>query len=595
MNTTQEPAVTVIVCTYNRPEMLPRAIASVLAQDFEDFEVVVVDDGSDPPADVSAFEDERLHVIHTEHRGVGAARAEGLHAARGELVAYCDDDDTWSHRHLAQLLAYLTEHPGIDLVYADSEWIYQGQHPLVLYSIDFDVFELINANYIFATDVMHRREAATRAGGFDRSLTAHEDWDLWLRMSQHCVLRHLEATLAAHHWHEDCLSELGLWDQWERARNGHLARIESDGFSRRSGTGRGQPRFNRDTWNQARRELVWQSSLRAEVGYGSVARNLVLALERAGIDIAMAPFGNQPVKGFERFFKLVDAWDRLAFYCDHRFRPGDMTSEHLVIHTMWETTGVPVEQVDAINQTSKLLYVPCRQNVTSYRESGVKVPVKVLRYGVDGCMFPHLQRARANVFTFGTFGDLIVRKGIDVLIRAFRDEFHRREPVRLILKSTGPIPAYAADDVRIQLVSGVMGQGQLLDLLREMDVLVLPSRGEGFGLCGIEAMATGMPLIATNWSGPAEYLSAEDSYPLSYRMVDSEGCVAHEVRFSGLWAEPDYEHLRNLLRWTYEHPDETAEKGRLASERIHRDWTWDHAALQVREDLDELVASGFAL
>src|SRR5262249_25587337 len=158
---------------------------------------------------------------------------------------------------------------------------------------------------------------------------------------------------------------------------------------------------------------------------------------------------------------------------------------------------------------------------------------------------------------------------IDLLIRAFQDEFAPSEPVRLVLKSARALPAYAIRDPRITLISGRTDLPELLELLRQMDVFVLPSRGEGFGLCGLEAMATGLPLIATNWSGPADYLDPQDSFPLDYRLVDAQGIESNSVRYFGQWAEPDYEHLRYLLRWLSEHPQEAAAKGRRAADRVH--------------------------
>src|SRR5205807_6779556 len=129
-----------------------------------------------------------------------------------------------------------------------------------------------------------------------------------------------------------------------------------------------------------------------------------------------------------------------------------------------------------------------------------------------------------------------------------------------LLKSTGPAPAYAIQDPRITLRSGYLSQDALLEFLRQMDAFVLPSRGEGFGLCGIEAMATGLPLIATNWSGPAEYLDAADSYPLSYKLVEAQAVEQYGVAYRGQWAQPDYEHLRSLMRYLYEHPEVAALK-----------------------------------
>jgi glycosyltransferase involved in cell wall biosynthesis len=254
---------------------------------------------------------------------------------------------------------------------------------------------------------------------------------------------------------------------------------------------------------------------------------------------------------------------------------------------MWESTLVPAAHVEEINRTAALQLVPCSQNVDSFRDSGIRVPIEVLHHGIDPDKFPFLERHSSDIFTFGTFGDLSPRKGVDVLMRAFSDEFKPAEPVRLLMKSNASIAMGRRPlDKRISVLVGSLGHDQLLEFLRQMDVFVMPSRGEGFGLCGLEAMATGLPLIATNWSGPAEYLDAEDSYPLAYRLMDANGIESNHVRYYGLWAEPEYEHLRYLMRWTYEHPEETRQKGRIAAQRVHAEWTWDRIAKQLRAHLD---------
>jgi glycosyltransferase involved in cell wall biosynthesis len=259
---------------------------------------------------------------------------------------------------------------------------------------------------------------------------------------------------------------------------------------------------------------------------------------------------------------------------------------------MREGTLVPKNRINALNQTASLVYLPCRQNLESFRACGLRAPSKLLPFGVDRARFPYLERPRtgSEPFTFGTFGDLSARKGIDLLIRAFRAEFAPREPVRLLLKSLHGLPLPFPDDPRIEVLTGFWRHDELLNVLRRLDAFVLPSRAEGFGLCGLEAMATGLPLIATGWSGPADYLDPADSFPLGYRLVDAAATEANGVRYFGEWAEPDEEHLRELLRRLYEHPEEARDKGRQASARVHEVWTWQRAGRQVRDDLDLLAA-----
>ncbi|MGH2618863.1 MAG: glycosyltransferase family 4 protein, partial [Thermomicrobiales bacterium] len=351
--------------------------------------------------------------------------------------------------------------------------------------------------------------------------------------------------------------------------------------------------FDPATWRPPRRELHWRSPLNPYRSFGLVGRQILFAAARAGIDVTLAspPPRGEPV--FRRFGVSQEPEGRIGFSHDYRQRRDPLPTELLVIATTCEGTFVPRARIDAINRAATLIYVPCRQNRDAFRDCGVRVPIKVLPHGIDPARFPYLARVRTGPepFTFGTFGALSPRKGTDILVRAFREEFAPAEPVRLLLKAVDELPDAPADDSRIRVVSGFWPHDDLLGLLRQLDAFVLPSRAEGFGLCGLEAMATGLPTIATDWSGPADYLDPRDSMPLDYRLVDAAGTEANGVRYFGQWAEPDVEHLRSLLRWLYEHRDEAAQMGRMASARAHRDWTWDRVAAQLRDDLD-LLASG---
>jgi glycosyltransferase involved in cell wall biosynthesis len=179
-----------------------------------------------------------------------------------------------------------------------------------------------------------------------------------------------------------------------------------------------------------------------------------------------------------------------------------------------------------------------------------------------------------------------------VLIRAFTEEFGPHEPVRLRLNhSYQRLEVDVPDDPRIVLTNQFLDNAGVLAFYGELDAYVLPTRGEGFGLTGLEALSTGLPLIATNWSGPAEYLDPADTYPLRYELVDAAGFHFMFRRHFGRWAEPDVMHLRELLRHVYEHRDEAAERGRRAAERVHREWTWARVARQLVADFD-LLAQG---
>ncbi|MBP2144570.1 glycosyltransferase involved in cell wall biosynthesis [Methanofollis sp. W23] len=110
---TDIPAVSVVIPLYNKGPYIARALNSVLAQTFQDFEVIVVDDGStDEGAEVvRGFDDPRIQLIQQENRGVSAARNRGIEAVRAELVAFLDADDEWSTEHLRTLLRLRDSYP----------------------------------------------------------------------------------------------------------------------------------------------------------------------------------------------------------------------------------------------------------------------------------------------------------------------------------------------------------------------------------------------------------------------------------------------------------------------------------------------------
>ncbi len=357
------------------------------------------------------------------------------------------------------------------------------------------------------------------------------------------------------------------------------------------------PTFDPATWAPPHRELAWISTLRSSISFGLVARDLIAALERLGVDVGVpGPAPRNVDQEYLPLFRPPRALrGRLVVRYSYYLPPIALPSDRLVVYNMWASTHIPPEIIDAINDAASLCCVPCRHNVEIFRNAGVRVPLRVLPHGVDGERFPLLNRPRAasDPLVFGTISDFSYRKGIDVLVRAFRREFAPHEPVRLILKNSGGYPVADIDDPRIEHFLGHDRQSELLPLLGQMDAFVLPSRGEGFGLTGLEAMATGLPVIATNWSGPADYLDPADSLPLDYRLVDAPGVTEPAHRFDGQWAEPDEAHLRHLLRWVYENRDEAAAMGQRAAARVRRNWTWDGAAQTLRDDLDALAA-GFS-
>ncbi len=209
----ESPMVSVIMPTHNRIQQLQCAIASVLAQTYQNVEIIVINDaGSGAESElIDMNADGRItYVRHAANRGLAAARNTGLKLARGKYIAYLDDDDRFLPDHLETLVHYLETH-GEHVAYTDAWRVHeqlQGDRYVettrdIPYSYDFDAARLLISNYFPVLSVMHERACLEEAGVFDESLTSHEDWDLWIRISRRYPFKHLKKVTAEFTWRTD--------------------------------------------------------------------------------------------------------------------------------------------------------------------------------------------------------------------------------------------------------------------------------------------------------------------------------------------------------------------------------------------------------
>jgi glycosyltransferase involved in cell wall biosynthesis len=160
------PFFSVIVCTYNRAYMLPRALQSLLVQTETDWEAIVVDDGSsdDTYSVAMRFQEQNERFRYMKHRnhGVGYSRTAGLYAAFGQYCTFLDSDDEYLSEHLATRRAILAGLPGVDILHGGAEII---GNPYV--ADRFDASKQIHiSECVMEGTMVLRREAALRLGGF---------------------------------------------------------------------------------------------------------------------------------------------------------------------------------------------------------------------------------------------------------------------------------------------------------------------------------------------------------------------------------------------------------------------------------------------
>jgi glycosyltransferase involved in cell wall biosynthesis len=180
------PLVSVVIPTKDRASVVGAAIESVVGQTYDNWELLVVDDGSTDGsgAELSGISDPRVRVLHHDTaRGVAAARNTGLAHAGGDLIAYLDSDNTWRPDFLELMVAFMTA-GGHRVGYAMSALTEVGGEERVRYrGLPFNREALKERNYIDCIVLVHERALLDEVGTFDETLRRNVDWDLFIRLA----------------------------------------------------------------------------------------------------------------------------------------------------------------------------------------------------------------------------------------------------------------------------------------------------------------------------------------------------------------------------------------------------------------------------
>ncbi len=196
------PRVTLGIATFNRDTYLAEAVESALSQDYEDFELLVVDDGSTNPAiddALAQFDDARLRVVrHSENRGIAEAYNTMVTEGRGELIAMLGDDDVCMPGRLTREVAIFDAYPDTGVVHGDALVIDgEGRATGRWESADFTPAALVQAffrshNYLVDPTRMVHRRVYEAVGGYDSSYRIAQDLHFWLRAAREFRFRHCQ-------------------------------------------------------------------------------------------------------------------------------------------------------------------------------------------------------------------------------------------------------------------------------------------------------------------------------------------------------------------------------------------------------------------
>lgn len=220
-----EPQISVVIPTYNRAHLIGQTIDSVLAQGFEDFELIVVDDGSTDSTRgvVNRYEDPRIRYVYQDNAGGPAARNNGASQGRAQYLIFLDSDDILWPDALTWLIEEACRHPEAGLIGGGYQYINEtgqviGTYEPWLFGEQLDLKRwLLDCPFIPSATLIQRRHFEA-IGGFDLEQEAAQDWDLWLRMAAaECPMHSLKRSICGYRLHSGSLTV-----DLERQKRGYL-------------------------------------------------------------------------------------------------------------------------------------------------------------------------------------------------------------------------------------------------------------------------------------------------------------------------------------------------------------------------------------
>lgn len=352
------------------------------------------------------------------------------------------------------------------------------------------------------------------------------------------------------------------------------------------------------------KNLNWISDMSQGQGYSGSSEHIVVALSKLGIDVRVMSFGfdnkknvtSQGLDVKQKPFSIADIG--IAYGYPNSFS-SLMFNKYKVGYTMFETTKLPSgvngwtgptgNWVDMLKDID-LLLTPSSFCAEVFMRNDCTVPIKVVPLGVDIKTYKYIERPKRKVFTFLMLGTLTIRKNPGYVISAFLNLFKNNENVRLILKTQdGTLGSITFPHKNLIIIDRRSTNKEVMQYLYDADCFIFPSRGEGFGLPPLEAMATGLPTILSANTGMKDFCNEEYNYPIRKMTPQPAQRFPRAWGYVGNWFDPDPKELQYLMEYVYAHQDEAREKGRLGAEWVKNNWTFDNTANKLIKTLQKTL------
>lgn len=313
-------------------------------------------------------------------------------------------------------------------------------------------------------------------------------------------------------------------------------------------------------------------------GYGMASKHLLENLQKLGVKVSTYQKNQKVGLLFHSPQSLVK-----------------LEQAYRLIYTMFESDKIPDAWVEYLKEADRVL-VPSHWCMEVFGKAGINAEVVPLGYDDKAFSFVQRENKREHRkdFVFLHYNAFNVRKGFLELFNAFKKAFDPSEPVKLILKTTVDHPyqrfPYISQtkDPNIEVIEGSYTPEEMQQLMARSDCFVFPSRGEGFGVPPLEAMATGMPAIIPNAHGITEYFNPEFMYEARVERYDPAIYKRYKGQDVGKMAVCDVDQLAATMRYVYEHQEEALENGKKSAEWV-KQFTYEKTADRLKGILQEYL------
>ena len=565
--------VSVIMPTYNRADIIERAINSVLNQTYDNFELIIIDDGSSDNTETllkdkydKLLVTEKIKYFKQENRGVNNARNNGLSRAKGNVIAYLDSDNYWLDTYLEKMVSALSDN-NCNTAYSAMDVDDKVRNRKFIRENIYDREELLNLNFIDLNIFVHKKFLYDQLGGFSETLERLVDWDLILRYTRLNEPHFVDQILAKYFLSENLnniSNTVDLGENHQKVLKKHSDELIEKGILNLH---LAYVLWDFPTFSQTfvMNELKWlvennydvkvfykvEPDLKAEIDFDIEAikiknvNDLINKLEKYNINHIHTHFAyptcteltypatmktgtpfTLSAHAVDIFHKKNDKRNKIgeigrSEYCKKIFVPGKFHQDYLV------ERGVPNEKLMSLRQATKY-----EINESLTMES------------------PRFDREIRNVITIARF---IEKKGIDTLIESAK--ILEKEDLIFRIYGYGPLEKDLKNQIKHLKLENVVFEGtlkgheSLKKAYQEGDIFVLPCRRASNGdMDGVptvlfESMGYGIPIITTNVSSIPEFI-LNDYYGFIVNPDDPEALAETIMKVKNLKKDDLYQVLK---------------------------------------------------